>query len=271
MGCGGFVADASGSSVTIIGNAHSNASFKMSGSSTYVSDRITFRDHCHQCVSGTGAIHQVPAIRNLTLPRFEEYRDLAYQQTGGQNGGPGRIDGGLRLAAADSNKVIGSEAQPFTYINGDLTIGSNASNITLHGLVFVTGSVKILGSNTNGSFVLVTGGEIELGGSGFTGVPYKNAAYPILRDNRVRLYSGLNRTTSGGNVCSTAVIKLSGSSNTINGSVLAPHGRIEISGSSNIVEGTLIADSVASSGSYNLVRYNSLYFPPQPNRIELLQ
>jgi hypothetical protein len=272
MGCGGFVADATGSSVQIYGNAHSNASFKMSGSNTYVTNAITFRDQCHHCVSGSGAIHQVPAIRNLSLPSFDAFRNLAYTQTGGTSTGPGRYNGNLSLGNGQSNSTIGSAAHPFTYINGDFNIGSNASNITLHGLVFVTGDVKIQGNNTNGSFVLVAGGEIELvGATNFSGVPYANPNYPILQNNGVRLFSNLDRRFANGNVCSTAVIKIAGSSNFINGSVIAPTGRIEISGSSNEINGALIGDSVSSSGSSNIVRYNHLYFPPQPDRIELLK
>jgi formylmethanofuran dehydrogenase subunit C len=275
LSCGGFVAEATGSSVTVIGNAHSNASFKMSGSNTYVTGSITYKDHCHQCVSGSGtaAIYPVPPIRNLALPAFDDFRTLAQRETELTGSSPGgRINGNLALGSADSGRRIGSEQQPFTFITGNLTVGANASNVTLHGLVFVAGDVKMQGDSTNGSFILVAGGAIDMtGATNFRGVPYKHTTYPLLQDNRVRLLSGLEYSSNGGKNCNAAVIKISGSSNQINGTVLAPRGRIELSGSANEINGALVGDSVSSSGSSNVVRYASQYFPPQADRIELVR
>jgi hypothetical protein len=55
------------------------------------------------------------------------------------------------------------------------------------------------------------------------------------------------------------------------GSILAPYAGIDISGSSNEVYGSLIANNVSMSGSSHTIHYIADYFPPQPDRIELLQ
>ncbi len=270
--CEGFVANLSGSSITVIGTAHSNADFKMTGSNTLVTGAITFKDYCHHCVSAGGGdvIYPVPPIRNLDLPTLADYQALAYGETAWNGSSPGGQLSGSQSPSA--NAILGTEAAPFTYISGDLTLGSKASSVTLTGLVYVTGDVKIQGDYLKGAFVLVAAGEINLTNARYiSGEPYTNASYPLLADNGVRLYSGLNRSSGGGNPCNTPVIKISGSNNYINGTIMAPHGKIDISGATNTIDGALIADSVSSSGSSNTVRYNADYFPPQADRLELLR
>lgn len=262
LACGGDAANISGSSTDIIGNAHSNADFKMTGARAVTDGQVTYLTNCQHCRSNPSPA-QVARI-NLVFPNFEAYKQLAMNNATGAQ----RIIGDKTLG---NGATLGSVANPITYIDGDLTISGNL--VTLTGLIFVTGDVRFSGRNTTGLVTIVTEGAIDVVGSAknMTLAPYEDATntYPILKAgvNVALFYTN----ASGSNACSTPIISFSGSSNVAIGSIMAPNGRIDFSGSSNYVTGSLVANRVSVSGSNNRIEYNGSYFPPQPDQIELLE
>jgi Flp pilus assembly protein TadG len=270
--CGGGI-DLQGARLEIVGNAHSNGGFKVNAHET-VKGKLTYRNNCHHCPPKS---KQVPRNDSLVLPDLVEYRTLAFNQTIGT---PSFYNGSVTLTKR-SDGGLGTPARPFTYIRGDLSIGPQAE-IPLHGLIYVEGDVTLQKDAAVGSFLIVAGpgagsfrsdvGDFKLsGGISLIDAPYQNASFPILRNNGARFFSGFGYSNGGSGCSSANAMKISGSNNMFVGSLIAPYAGIDISGSNNEVYGSLIANNVSMSGSSHAIHYIAGYFPPQPDRIELLQ
>lgn len=254
LACNQYEGQVTGSTIDIIGNVHSNGSFKMQGASAVADGQITYVDDCLGCNSAPPPAES-PSL-HLEYPNFNAYRNLAMAE--------GTIHPGGTVTTN-----MGSASAPITRVTGNVTF--SGTNQRLTGLIFVQGNVRISGEGINGAFTIVAEGEIDMVGSAknFNGRPYSNAAYPLLaRESNVALFF---TNASGSNPCNTPIIKISGSQNRIRGCVMAPNGRIDFSGSSNQVAGCLLGDQVDVSGSSNRIEYDGSYFPPQPDRVELIQ
>ncbi len=267
LSCGGDAVDVSGSTTDIVGNAHSNVDFKLTGARAATDGQITYVRNCQHCRSNPSPA-MVPDRINIEYPNFEAYRSLAIN-----NAPPTQtFNRNVQLCVTClDGLILGTPLTPITYINGDLSVTGN--DVIMTGLIFVTGDVRFSGLRTSGSFTIVTDRSIDMVGSSkdFQGRPFEDitGTYPMLaRGVNVALFY---TNGSGSNACNTPIIKISGSTNIVTGSIMAPNGKIDFSGSQNRVNGSVLGNSVNISGSNNRVEYNGAYFPPQPDRIELLE
>lgn len=271
--CTGDAIHLSGSEIQINGHIHSNADVHMHGSDTEVAGNISFVGNCNSSEDGsrctaTGTASQIAPIQNLRLPAYEEFRALADSQTLLGNGR--RYFGDLTI---DRRRpaTLGTLDNPFTYVDGDLTLASNGT-ATLHGLIVVTGDVSMAGRAVNSDlFSLVVGGEIHVTqtAEGFSGEPYStaDAIYgKLLMENPVKLLAD----SGGSPACNNNSIKMSANHHVLRGAFIAPNGAIEISGSSTEVVGTLIGNTVKVTGSSTTITYGASYFPDQYSRLELV-
>lgn len=257
LACNQWEGQVTGSSIDITGNVHSNGSFKMQGAQAVADGQITYVDDCNSCDSAPPAA-QSPRL-HLEYPSFNAYRALVMDNA----------NGATIISGGSVTTNVGSAGAPLTRVTGDVNF--SGTNQVLTGLIYVEGDARISGTRITGRFTIVAEGDIEMVGSAknFNGRPFTSADYPILKPgtNVALFYTN----ASGSNPCNTPVVKISGSLNLINGCVMAPNGRIDFSGSSNRVAGCLLGDQVDVSGSSNQITYDERYFPPQPNRVELIQ
>lgn len=122
------------------------------------------------------------------------------------------------------------------------TFQVSASNTVLDGLYYVTGDVKLGGSNLRGKVTIVAEGTIDSSGSA----------------QRFTAYAGnlvffANQTNP-----SKAAITLSGSKSTLVGILYAPGGAIVLPGSSNTVFGSLVGTAVTLNGSSLVITCSGL-------------
>lgn len=298
--CGGDAVSVTGSTFTITGNVHSNASAKLSTNASHpgtLTGHLTFKGSascnpdCDTITSGD-VVRLPNGIPNMVYPNFTRISQFVKTQAQGTRGTyySSTVDIG-----ANQTVSIGSAAKPYTYIEGNLTIAGNA-NVTLYGAIVVAGNVKIKPTGVTildpGSSVplppnacgltsstarisIFASGEIDIqqADTTFAAAPYvDHLGNNILKNNTVMFYSNLNRNAAGagGNACSTPVIKISSSRANIYGSVVAPFGKVDISGSDNVIRGSIIADGIDVSGSTSRILYQDYCFPPQPDWIELI-
>jgi Flp pilus assembly protein TadG len=260
--CGGFTTHIHGGWGTITGNVHTNSDINHAGGNQVVHGRITHVGACHMCTATQGTTSV--AVQTPELPDYNAYRALAMSEAQGAQGN--------YFNRNVTNTHLGTPSRPFTHITGSLTI-QNAS-VNLRGLIYVQGPVNIDGASLNSAsvFTLISDSSITFNGNNVSlaGGPYTNPNYPILRDNVVTLYSGQSPTAS--QVCGGSVesIKFAGAGHYIRGAVLAPHGIVHLAGASIRVDGSLIGSTVMVTGGSHDIRAAG-YFPPQIDRIELLQ
>ena len=123
----------------------------------------------------------------------------------------------------------------YTEVIGDFR--GEDSGIALDGLYYVTGNVKLSGSDISGIFTIVAEGNIEISGSDQNGISYT--------DNLL-FFS---------NAAGNDAIKLSGSGSSFEGYFYAPNGEIRESGSGNNIDGGFLSSQVKLSGSRLTVTY----------------
>jgi hypothetical protein len=246
----------------IIGNVHSNARVNHAGGDQRVEGTITHISGCNQCVATQG-IRTVERFAPR-IPDYNAYRTLAMTQAQGSNG--------TYFNRNVTNNNIGSAQRPFTHITGNLTLQS--STFTLRGLIYVQGSVDINGATltSTSNFTIISDSNIMFNGNNVSlaNGPYRNPNYPLLRNNVVTLYS--NHSPDSPSQCggSAETIKFAGAGHYIVGAILAPRGVIHLSGSTITVYGSLVGSTVKVTGAEHYIA-NAGYFPPQNDRIELLQ
>jgi hypothetical protein len=243
------------------------------------------------CTGCGGSRQRATAEIGVVLPSFDEYYTLVDEQT--QITGVGnRYDnlptppGYTRPTLVFNQTLLGSDGltnEPYTFIDGDLFITStNTTLITIAGIIVVNGNVTIsaprVTSAALGVSILATGSiRTTAPNTLFNMVkPYQSTSYdPMLTPNRhvTTLWSNADYSTNGGDVCNTPVIDLSTPGWIIKGAVLGPKGRIVTTstGSNKQVNGSIIGDTIVVSGSGQRFLYNSSYFPPQPDIIELME
>ena len=200
--------DWSGSNMNVTGKAHSNNDIKVSGSNNTI-DGVTsyvasFND------SGSDNSYTPPPSQGEVKPLPVQY-DLADYQP----------DGSEALAAQAEGK--------YHYIDGDFEVSD--SGVVLDGLYYITGEVKLSGSNISGQFTIVAEGDIsqDISGSEFD----------------CRSYSGDLLF-----LCNGSLLKIAGSNSYFEGIIHVQNGEVEISGSENTINGSIFGNTIKLSGSY---------------------
>lgn len=207
------------------GRFHTNGAFDVNGSSN------TFNGRCEYGTTSSlngssivfipslpGNLVKVPPAPLGPIP--VQYDIVAYRP------------GGTMAQAAQA-------AGKYHRYDGNMDI--NQSNYVLDGLYYVTGNVRLNGSNPRGVFTIVAEGSISVNGSSAAMTPYSDGL----------LYMSNNST-----------INLNGSGTTWGGIVFAPRGQITMNGSNNFTHrGSLIGARVAINGSGWTLQFDSQYCP----------
>lgn len=263
----GWTAYIYGLTTQIIGNVHSNGGVKLQERPVVTEGQITYFLNCVHCDS---SVPPQPAPERIdpTYPSFSAYRELAELAGPTQNYSR---DVKLCTGIGCDGLSLGSLANPLTFIDGNLD--ATGSNLTLDGLIFVTGDILMSGLNisTRHGVTLVAGGSITVspGAVGLNLYPYQETLgrYPLLDPNRHVALFFSNRVSA----IERAAVSVTGRSHVLTGAVIAPNGDVTVSGTGIVVIGSLIGNTVDVRGTFNRVVYNRDFFPPQPDRIELME
>ena len=200
--------DWSGSNINVTGKVHSNDGIKVSGSVNTVNGTTAYVSSFND--SGSDNSYTPPPAQD-EVRSFPVQYNLADYQPGGSEA----------LAAQAEGK--------YHNIDGDLEVSD--SGVVLNGLYYVTGEVKLSGSNISGQFTIIAEGDIsqDISGSEFD----------------CRAYSGDLLF-----LCNGSLLKMAGSNSYFEGVVYVPNGVIELSGSENTINGSLFGNTIKLSGSY---------------------
>ena len=290
----GYEVDLGGAaSNEVRGNSHSNGHYRIQGAtmSTLIAGQITYVD---TYVGNLNYYHDQSAKDGLVLPNFATYYNLAQsnsQLPGGTYIPSPPIPAGYTrpthvLTSGTAQNTLGNATTPYAFINGDLVLtGDNPAAITLGGLIVVNGNVLITArtvSNLPGGTSLLATGVIQVAATStsLTLQPFQDVNTPPIHDPlldndvwRTVLWSNADMSAIGSDPCQIPVIQDLGSGGNIRGAVMAPDGMVEVnsSGPTKIFNGTIIADMVYVRGANRKLWYNSLFFPPQPDFVELME
>ncbi|MEW6481435.1 MAG: PKD domain-containing protein [bacterium] len=191
----------SGSKTNINGKVHSNDEIKISGSDNVVSGTIYYVTDFR--VDGSKNSYQsLEKVLPRPMPVYYNIEDYK--------------PGGVKAISAGDK---------YHFIEGDFHFSS--SNRTLEGLYYVTGRVKISGSNILGTFTIVCEKEIDINGSS---LDFRSYSDDLL-------------------FFSQGEFKLSGSKNLFYGIIYIPKGEIDLAGSFNTIQGSLFGSGIKLSGS----------------------
>lgn len=108
----------------------------------------------------------------------------------------------------------------------------------LDGLYYVTGDVKLSGSELSGEVTIVAQGRIHASGSNHSFTPYSGDLLFFSQEGH-----------GGQEGCEELAIKVAGSGMVWDGVVYAPERLIQVSGSNSTLKGRLIGGSLKLSGS----------------------
>jgi len=185
-----------GANLNVVGNVHTNSDAKFTGSNVSVNGVLEAMGEI-QASTSNHHINEVVEHAPFVPTPVWELDDLRSMAT--------RI-------------LIGDQ-----HFNGGI--------VTLDGVLFVDGNVKLNGSLISGVGTIVATGDIEISGSGISYATSNDA---------VCLYAGDE-------------IKISGSNVKIDGILFAPNNQIQVSSSNTTVYGAVIGDVVLMSGSNNTI------------------
>lgn len=278
-------------------NVHSNGAFHLSPLQPMIPGQVTYQTNCIFCYSAL----ITPEVKNsnVELPDFGLMQQLSFEKAteAGQF-----IIGDQTWGALMPNAVppLPPTVQGIWFIDGSLTIPQDnwlwGGRITggLDGaFIFVNGNVTINGILIGTNVTIVATGFVNVNGTMQTQGPFDIVAPttdPYFENNTVALWSEVNLGAPA--ACNQAAITVettipnppipnlvsANNNNNISGSVIAPHGLVIFGAqvADNTVNGAVIGDTVQANsniatGFATNIRYNGLYFPPQPDRIELLR
>lgn len=280
----------SGATVNITGNVHSNTSVKITGSSTTISQGALSYVVSTQCggpCPGQPILQLPDPITHFVYPDHDRIKSLVLAQS--QAYRPGNPPSGYYATGQSvrngETMNFGSEARPYTYINGDFEI-KNGGISQLYGIIYVNGDVTINPDQVTvhaGPAVvdtqicggpqgmtkrlsIVASGTIKItqGQLHLDAAPFIDPSFNELKDNTIMFFSNYTATS-----CSPT-IDISGESSYFRGSIIAPRGGISVSGSRNVIVGAVIGNTIDISGSQSTIEYRPECSPPQPDWIELV-
>jgi hypothetical protein len=224
LGGGAPALDWSGGGTHVTGKVHSNRDILLSGSDNVITGVVEYVTS----FSDEGDGNQYPPPVQVSPGIMPVSYNIADYQPGG--------------AAA----VAAEQEGRYHYIDGDFEVSDG--NVQLDGLYFVTGQVKLSGSELYGEVTIVAQREIEISGSQQNFTPYSGG---------LLLFS--ERSAQSG-----PAIKISGSDSALPGIIYAPFAQIEVSGSTNSFAGGLYGRTLRLNGSSLTITFDPQYCPPEP-------
>lgn len=256
----------------VIGNVHSNGSFSFDNGvrNNAITGRLTHATSgnrgCQRCNNKATEGEYEDRRIALELPSVSEYQERAWEET--NFGGSGYYSADHTVNAGG---ILGDPwTQPFTYVNGNLTIAG--AGATLNGLIYVAGDVTFAaGSSTSARFSIVATGKITVEpGASVLAEPFNIVGDSLLGADQHNFvfFTSKDYSQGGGNACADPVIELDGNGQYINAGFLAPRGRVEVKGD-NFIFGSIVGNTIVQSGSARITASPDS-FPPQPDRVELL-
>lgn len=257
--------------VSITGNVHSNGSFFVDVGSPdgIITGKITYSTiaGCLNCLGkATGGFEEKPIIP-IELPKFSRYHDRVWAES---SFGTGSNYYGTDLTLGDSAMLGNPFVQPFSYVDGDLIV--DGTNVQITGLIYVAGNVIFMpGSSASNRFSIVTPGEVIVSPTAVLLVePFTMSGDSLLDGDQHNFvfYTILDKAAVGGDPCTEPVVTLGGDGDYVRAGVLAPNGLISVDGN-EFIWGSLVGNTVHLSGNVTLQAAPDS-FPPQPDRLELL-
>ncbi len=241
-----------GSDNTFVGGMHSNNDIQITGQDNLVqgiASYVTTIDAQPQNVTFD------PAANNpLKAPYIEP--PLVFDLADYAPGGDAADD-----AAAQGEYVYTTRNIDINWLRNNGHYDS-VTGVLADGIYYTTGNIRIIGPDLIGNRVtFVAEGTVDLSGP--------NQWISAYVDN---LLAFAGKTfANDATACNSAVIKLAHSGHHYSGVFYAPGGQVDLSGQDVTITGGVLAYSINISGARITVINDSIYIPPQPGVVEMME